>query len=338
MNFFKLRRTKMLDEAVLDHKPQSVIMSLLIFYLVFFIGDIIRGIIASIPSVIWMLSYEGFYEATKEYTESIMAGNTDTSQFEEFIYGMIENIPPWLTAVSLIAFVALPIAAIFYCKRFEKRPITSLGIRKKGMFKEYGIGLIIGFLMLDLTLFISFLCGGVSLKVNPNGISPMILLFLLAFIIQGASEEIMFRGYFMMTVARDYKISTAIAVSSILFSLLHSGNNGAGTLPLINIVLFGIFMGIYVFKRGDLWGACAIHTMWNFAQGCIFGSSVSGMKGMPSIFVVDIKENMSLANGGAFGLEGSLAATVVLLACIGLVFFLKTRKGEESLSDATDFE
>ena len=45
MNFFKLRRTKMLDDAVLDHKPQSILTLLLIFYVVFFVGEVISKII-----------------------------------------------------------------------------------------------------------------------------------------------------------------------------------------------------------------------------------------------------------------------------------------------------
>lgn len=327
----------MLDEAVLDHKPQSIITSFLFFYLVFFIGEAIRSVLVSVPTTIWVLNYDGFYKMFMQYTKDVMEGK-DTSQFEEYLNQMIASIPPWLMALTLIMSVSLIASAIFYCKKFEKRPISSLGIRKKDIFKEYGLGALIGLVMLGLTFLISFLCGGVSIKFNPNGVSPLILLFLLAFIIQGASEEIMFRGYFMMTVARDYKIATAIATSSVLFALLHGGNGEIDILPLVNIVLFGIFIGIYVFKRGDIWGACAIHTMWNFAQGCIFGSSVSGISNIPTIFVSDIKENMKLVNGGAFGLEGSLATTVVLLACIALVFLLKTKKGEESLSDATYFE
>lgn len=337
MNFFKLRRTKMLDEAVLNHKPQSLFITLLIFYLVYFIGQFITNAIVSVPTAIWVVTYDGFLEALKSYTESAMAGVEDTA-FIELVNQMILNQPSWVLLVALFASGILIVTAIFYCKKFEKRPITSLGIRKKNFLKEYGIGSIIGLLMISATFLIPFLFGAVSIKLNPNGISPLIILFLLAFIVQGAGEEIFFRGYYMITVARDYKIATAIGVTSILFSLLHSNNDGYGALPFINILLFSIFIGIYVFKRGDIWGACAIHSMWNFAQSCVFGSNVSGISNVPSIFVLDVKENMTLASGGSFGLEGSIATTIIMLVAISLIFFLKTKKGEESLSDATDFE
>ncbi len=338
MSFFKLRRTKMLDDAVFNHKPQSLLIALLIFYLVFTIGQFISNVIVSIPTVAWMLSYDGFLEMIKEYTEATMAGNDDSSALVAFVNQMISDQPSWIFLVSLFSSAALIATAIFYCRKFEKRPISSLGIRKKHIFREYGLGAVIGLVMIGLTFLISFLFDSVSIKLNPSGFNPMIILFLLAFIIQGASEEIMFRGYFMITIARDYKPAVAIGVVSILFSLLHSGNNEYGILPFINILLFGIFIGVYVFKRGDLWGACAIHSMWNFAQGCIIGSNVSGLSKIPSVFVLEAKDNMTLANGGSFGLEGSIATTIIMLVAIALVFLLKTKKGEESLSDATDFE
>lgn len=338
MSFFKLRRTKMLDEAVLNHKPQTLVISLLIFYLVFTIGQFIAGVVVSIPTSIWIISYDGFLETLKEYTETVIAGNDDSTAFTGLINQMIANQPSWIFLVSLFSCAALIVTAIFYCKKFEKRPLSSLGIRKRHFIREYLLGSLVGLIMIGLVFLISFLFGAVSIKLNPLGFSPMIILFLLGFIVQGAGEEIMLRGYYMITIARDYKPAVAIAVTSILFSLLHSGNDGFDILPLINIILFGVFIGVYIFKRGDIWGACAIHTMWNFAQSCIFGSSVSGYSNIPSIFILETNENMKLAHGGSFGLEGGVASTIIILIAICLVFIPKTKKGEESLSDAIDFE
>ncbi len=328
----------MLDDAVLNHKPQTLFMSLLIFYLVFIIGDTVKSIVSSIPTAIWMMSYDGFFEMIRDFTANVMAGSKDTSYYDSFISQMIADIPSWLTGVTLISSVALAIAAVFYCKRFEKRPLSSMGIRKKDFFKEYGLGALIGALMIGFTFFIIYLTGAVSIKINPTGANALIALFFIGFVIQGASEEIIFRGYFMMTVARDNRIGTSIAISSVLFSLLHSGGNQIDTITLANILMFGIFIGVYVFKRGDVFGAMAIHTFWNFVQGCVLGSNVSGMGNIPSIFVIEAKEGMEAASGGAFGLEASYATTAVLLIALSLVFLLKTKKGEESLSDAVYFE
>ena len=337
MSFFKIRRTKMLDDAVLNHKPQSAFTVILVFYLVFIIANFISEVILSIPTAIWMFSYEGFSEMLSGYTASIMAGGGDNSEYIKFMEMMTASTPSWLLLISYVSFIGVIATVIFYCKRFEKRPISSLGLRKKSMLTEYGIGALIGAVTSSLAVLIALLSGSISLKVAQDGFNFMILLFLLGFIIQGIGEELIFRGYLMISIARDYRIAVAITISTVVFALLGGGGE-ISALYVINSALFGIFLGVYVFKRGSLWGACAIHTMWNFIGGCIFGTTIDGVNKLPSVFTMEIKNNMTLANGGVSGIEGSISATIVLLLAVSLVFLLKTKKGEESLSDATEFE
>ena len=88
--------------------------------------------------------------------------------------------------------------------------------------------------------------------------------------------------------------------------------------------LFGVLASLYVLRRGNLWGACAIHSMWNFAQGNLFGAAVSGNRSGPSLLRAEAiaSGSASLWNGGAFGPEGGLAVTLVLLAGIAVLLFL----------------
>jgi len=333
MEFFNLKRTKMVDEAAYNHKPQRLIMTLFIFYLVYFIAQLLSNVIVSIASMFWLLNDKEFISFMKEYMEATMSGEFDADYFTAVINSVVARTPSWIVAVSLIAFVMLIATAIFYCLKIEKRPLSSLGIRKGSFLKEYGIGVGIGLGMAGIAVLIAFLCGSVSIKANPDGISPLIILFFVGFLIQGAAEELMFRGYYMITVARDYKVAIAVLVSSVVFSLAHTGNGGFNFLAFVNILLFGIFLGVYVFKRGDIWGACAIHSMWNFATGCIFGTSVSGMQNMSSFLVAEINESKTLANGGSFGLEGGISATIVLLIAVCLVFLIKPNKKEISVTE-----
>lgn len=247
--------------------------------------------------------------------------------YSSVLSDIASNIPWWLVLISLVSTVALAICAILYCKIFEKRKLPTLGLRKSNIALEYGVGAIIGLAMYSLAFLIAFLTGSVKFEGGASFSFPIILFFL-AFIIQGASEEIFIRGYLMTSVARDYKVFLAVFFSSAVFSLIHISNAGVTVLALINIFLFGVFEGIYVLKRGDLWGACAIHSMWNFAQGNIFGSSVSGMGQMPSIFRVVSNPNMTAANGGAFGIEGGFACTIVVLVAIGIILLIPPKKSE----------
>lgn len=81
-------------------------------------------------------------------------------------------------------------------------------------------------------------------------------------------------------------------------------------------------MAVYILCTDDLWGACAIHSAWNFAQGNLVGIRVSGMAQLPTVAIMHPLGEQDLFHGGDFGLEGGLIVTFVLLASIALTLFL----------------
>lgn len=320
----RFNRTKMLDEAAINHRPTHFLHSLLFFVIVYFAADTVRQTLMTLPTFIYLLTSSDFMSIVKQ----LSAGELAVDQAMDAMLATISTgLPWWLTLASLISSVALIAGAIIYCRVFEKRKIATLGLRKSNIALEYGVGAVIGLAMYSLTFLIAFLAGAVSFEGGASFTFPIIL-FLVGFVIQGAAEEILIRGYLMTSVARDYKVFLAVFFSSAVFSLMHAANSGVSVLALINIFLFGVFEGIYVLKRGDIWGACAIHSMWNFAQGNIFGSSVSGMDSMPSIFNTVSTSGMTAANGGAFGLEGGFACTIVVVVAIGVLMLIPPKKSE----------
>ena len=80
---------------------------------------------------------------------------------------------------------------------------------------------------------------------------------------------------------------------------------------------------------------CAMHSMWNFAQGNIFGLPVSGQGGLPSPLSAEVSEGTwkTLFNGGSFGLEGGLAVTAVLAVACCVALFMPTKRSEISHGD-----
>ncbi|MBQ8392929.1 MAG: CPBP family intramembrane metalloprotease [Clostridia bacterium] len=334
MRYINVERTKMVDEASTGHTPTPLFVSIMRFILVFFLGTILGNLLAAIPLGIYLLTGTDLMEIIG----SVTAGTMNEEQYIEAINVILLNIPPIFTVISLICTASSIVAAVFYCRYFEKRRLPSMGFRKGKAGLEYLVGALIGLGMYAVTFLIAWATGSVSIELNPEGFAPIILLFLVGYIIQGASEEILLRGYFMITLARDMKPWSALMISSLMFSLLHAFNPGVSVMGLINIMLFGMFMGIYVFKRGNIWGACAIHTFWNFAQGNIFGSYVSGTSLAPSVFVTSYNPDRLLANGGAFGLEGGAAATIILVLAIGITLFTKTNKKELSVLEQPLFD
>jgi hypothetical protein len=70
---------------------------------------------------------------------------------------------------------------------------------------------------------------------------------------------------------------------------------------------------------GQLWGVFGIHTVWNWTQQVVFGLPNSGVAVSPEYSLFVVTPNTSLPEpiwGGGFGPEGTLAASLVLLALI----------------------
>ena len=227
-----------------------------------------------------------------------------------------------LLLVQLYATVCITAIAVLFCHFLQKRRISSLGFRGRHAPLEYLLGGLIGGALFAAAVGICFLLGSVRVEAASGQVpAAEWLLFLLGFAVQGMSEEVLCRGYLMPSIARRNPVWLAVVLNSLLFSLLHLFNPGITALALLNIFLFGMLASVYVLRRGNLWGACAMHGIWNFVQGNVFGVQVSGI-GNGSSLLQTTATGPALWNGGAFGLEGGLAVTLVLTAGLLAALFL----------------
>lgn len=226
-----------------------------------------------------------------------------------------------LTIVMLFATTMTIVVTLLFCKLIQKRKMSSVGFVKKGFLKEYIIGLLVGFVIFSAAVLLCIVTGSLNITGLSSTFSVGIfLLFGLGYMIQGMSEEVLCRGYMMISIARRYPLWLAVLLNSLFFSALHLGNSGISVLALVNLTLFGVFASVYFIKRGNIWGIGAIHSIWNFAQGHFYGIKVSGIETSCSVLGSVPTEGRSLINGGAFGLEGGLAVTAVLV--LGTVILL----------------
>ncbi len=307
----------MLHEAKEASKGRHIVKEILIFVLVFMIAQALVSIPVTAATLIAIFTSDVFAEMM---TSGVVS--------EDKLMELVGTMPDWVMLIQLFGTILATATAVFYCRYIEKRPVSSMGLRRGHIVREYGIGVLVGILLISLCVGICLLMG--SLTLSASAFSPVMwLLFLVGFLIQGMSEEVMCRGYLMVSVSRKNALLFAVLTNSVVFGLLHLANPGFGLLPFVNIVLFGILESVYVLKRGDLWGASAIHSLWNFFQGNVFGISVSGTGTGASPLAATFTEGHELWNGGAFGLEGGLVVTVVVSASILLMLlFLPTSKEE----------
>jgi membrane protease YdiL (CAAX protease family) len=142
------------------------------------------------------------------------------------------------------------------------------------------------------------------------------LLFL--FLPAAVHEELLFRGYAYQKLRR-WNRGAAIAATSIVFGLLHAGNDGVTALGIVNISLAGVLFCLAYEWRQRLWFPISLHFFWNVLSGPVLGYAVSGYGEDRSLFITQVSGPL-WTSGGTFGLEGSLAVTAVEMLALAMVW------------------
>ncbi|GAA0704901.1 type II CAAX endopeptidase family protein [Paraclostridium ghonii] len=228
---------------------------------------------------------------------------------------------------ALLSFIGTSLLVFFRVIKIEKRSLSSIGFSKHNWFKKYLLGFLIGLILMSLVVLVLYLFGFVYLEKSP--VQPVgrfallnISVILIGWIIQGGTEEILTRGWLMNVLGTRYNLHFGLFVSSVFFGLLHLSNPNINLIAILNIILVGYLFGLYVIKTNDLWGACGMHSAWNFAQGNLFGFEVSGLNvSIGSLFDFNLTGN-SVVSGGVFGPEAGLAATFILILGIITIIML----------------
>lgn len=315
-------------DAKLGRKGFRPALEILIFFAVFSVASAAESIPLTLLMLILLFS-DGAFTAG---LEAILAGEGNAT---ELIEETVTRITEATMLPSLFLTVFAILAAFLYCAKIEKRPLRSLGFRKGQIAAEYGVGLLVGAGLFSLAVALCAVTGSLTVSFAVGGFTAAVPLFFLGFLVQGMSEEVLCRGYLMLSVSRRSSITAAIFWNSLIFALLHLFNPGLNPIAVLNLLLFGVFASVYFLKRGNIWGVAAIHSVWNFMQGNFYGIPVSGMGNLPSVFSSEIEEGFAatLWNGGAFGLEGGLAVTLVLIIATAVMLCLPTKPSEVAPPD-----
>lgn len=248
-----------------------------------------------------------------------------------------EPMPLGAVSVVLIATFALTAAlTLGWSALFERRPPAANGLNARP-WRRFLRGYALGLAFLLSVVGVVALFGGYQVEAagvwrSPAAFGAILMLFI-GFVIQGSTEEIVFRGWIMSLIASRHGIWIAVAVNSLIFSLVHAANIEPSrelVFGLINIVLVGVFLSLYAAKEGSIWGVCGWHAAWNWLLGVGFGIEVSGQILDVRPLIIDLArdaEALWWLTGGDFGPEASLVTTLVLL---GGVIFLAVRGGYAS--------
>ena len=239
---------------------------------------------------------------------------------------------------QLGSFFFMSLLVFLWVKFIEKRPFSSLGFFKKGWLKELGRGFLIGAAQFSLVVALLLLTGTGSLELAELSLEPVLFILALIpfWILQGGTEELVTRGWLFPVVSAKSNIFIGILISSALFGALHLFNPGVTILSIVNIMLDGIFACFLMLKYDNMWVLAGMHGAWNFVQGNIYGIQVSGQGASTSILNYSSQSSVDLLSGGAFGAEGSIFASIVLIGCIAYLYW--SLKKENRLPQALIFK
>lgn len=242
--------------------------------------------------------------------------------------GMLLGFLPFMTGSDVgitvymyISFIGMWAVALLYMRFTKKnRPILlAIGSKASGNnVRNLLIGFIIGFGLNGICILAAWLHGDITLYYDSFQPLSFVLIFVSVFV-QSSAEELICRGFLYQRLRRSYR-SPAVAIigSSLLFAILHLGNEGVTALSVLNIFVVGILFAFMVYYMDSLWCAMAMHTAWNFTQNILFGLPNSGLVSPYSVYRLDAAAaKSSFAYNVGFGIEGTLFADVVLiLACV----------------------
>lgn len=211
-----------------------------------------------------------------------------------------------------------------------------LWIFRRQQWQSLAWGLTAGLAEVLLVTVILAATGAVRLSWGLRALpGPTLLLafgWLLASAVLGPiTEEVLNRGYWFQNIRRGWGIPAAIVATSLLFGALHLLNPNAEILGAVNIALMAAAWAVGMLWTRSLWFPIGWHAAWNGAQFFLVGSANSGLSvasmGLSgATLLISDPAGPRWLTGGAFGMEASLANTIVLLAGLAALLWLRRNR------------
>ncbi len=200
-------------------------------------------------------------------------------------------------------------------KVIDRRSTVSLGFSfGSEARRDLLMGMLWGAGLISAVFGVLYVAGAITIESVSFPVSS-ILLYGLFFMLVAVEEEAIARGYLITNFRASMNKYIALLATSVVFALAHATNPNVSLVGLSNIVLAGLLLGIYYIHKKNLWFPIGIHFAWNFCQGIVYGSHVSGTD-TDAILTCSYQGNV-LLTGGEFGFEASLVTTV--LSCLAIV-------------------
>jgi len=226
---------------------------------------------------------------------------------------------------GLVVFSIL-LAALFLASgimaKIEGRRIADYGLPwRKAFCGQFWKGAAISFASLTALLFVLRMIGVFSfgsLALHGADIWKYGILWGLAFFLIVLTEDFLYRGYLLFTLALGIGFWPAAVLTSLLMAGAHFLNPGGHGLGPFVVLLYCLVTCLVIRRTGDLWMALGIHGAWDWGANFFYGVPSGGQLGQGHLLNASL-HGPTWLTGGTFGPEGGWP-NVALLVVWGIFF------------------
>jgi membrane protease YdiL (CAAX protease family) len=213
------------------------------------------------------------------------------------------------------SFLAAILVALWMMAKLDGRPVASYGLGSSNRARNLLAGLAAGFAGVSLLIVLQIAAGAFQ----PSGAALhgadaiyWATQSAILFLIVGLSEELLTRGYPLLTLSEGIRFWPSAVIVSLLFAAGHLGNRGEDLIGIANAVLVGLVFAYSVWWTGTLWWAIGCHASWDWAETYFYGVPNSGIVPEHHLFS-GFTAGPAWLSGGTAGPEGSAIAVVIIL-------------------------
>ncbi len=220
---------------------------------------------------------------------------------------------------TIILIILLYFAYSLYTRYIENRKALEFSTGK--WIPEYAVGLATGSgVIVFLVLLLSVL--GFYRAEHVNSVFILIT-GIFRYSIGAFIEELIFTLIFFKLVEEFAGSKVSIVVTSLLFGLLHLGNDNASVQSSLVTAVAHIFLLAPFILTRRIWFIWALHFSWNFFQAGVFGMNNSGM--VQDGFITSVVTGPQWITGGEYGVELSYISLAIQII-IGLLILKQAIK------------
>jgi membrane protease YdiL (CAAX protease family) len=252
----------------------------------------------------------------------------------------VEEIVQLLSPYLLPVVILTALYSIAYTWAFvhliDRRSLRSFGLAtRRGWRSDFAKGVALAAIILAVVFVVSLATGSIRIEgfARPAPPTTNVLAYfagaVLAFMLVGFYEELMFRGYVLQKLNERAGKVTSVVVSSIVFALMHGVNPGADVVGIVNTTIIAIILCALFFRTGSLWMPIGFHFAWNFLLGYVYSLPVSGLPIHGILDVVEV-EPASRISGGTYGPEASILTSIALGAWAAWLIWRRTGPRSEN--------